>query len=347
MATSIKPVLRLDKMKADGMAPLYIRITTNRKTSYRSVGISLNPKHWDATSGRIKNGHPNSARANHKLAQSLAELNDVVYEHEIAKKPIAPTQVFNHLTPPPSPPLLLEFCEQVIGRMEHRNAIGTVNRMKTSVNKMKRFLRGKDVPMADVNVKWLRRYEDFLRVKCGNQTNTVASNMKLLRKVLNDALAEDLIEQVPFPRYSIQLAPTQTEYLTEGELSALQSLPLPKGSKIARHRDLFVFACYAGGIRVGDLLRLEWRNFDGERIRLVTTKTKDALSIKLSPTALNIIHGLPPANSPNEFLFGLLPNDLDRTNAKFIHAAVSSATTQINKNLKFIAEQANICRLPL
>ena len=342
MATSIKPVLRLDKMKADGKAPLFIRITTNRRTSYRSIGISLDPKHWDASSGRIKNGHPNSARANHKLAQCLAELNNAVYEHEIAKTPFTPSQVFTNLETPPSPPQLLEFCEQVIRRMEHANAFGTVNRMKTAVNKLRRFLRGKDVPMADVNVKWLRRYEDFLRVKCENQTNTVASNMKLLRKVLNEALAEDLIERSPFKRYSIKHANTHPEYLTEDELSALQALDLPAGSVLERHRDLYVFACYAGGIRVGDLLRLEWRNFDGERIKLVTMKTKDALSIKLSRTALDIIEKLPPASSPQDFLFGLMPNDLDRNSAYHMHKAVSGTTAHINKNLKILAERARI-----
>jgi integrase len=130
--------------------------------------------------------------------------------------------------------------------------------------------------------------------------------------------------------------------LTEDELSALQALDLPAGSVLERHRDLYVFACYAGGIRVGDLLRLEWRNFDGERIKLVTMKTKDALSIKLSRTALDIIEKLPPASCPQDFLFGLMPNDLDRSSAHDMHKAVSGTTAHINKNLKILAERARI-----
>jgi hypothetical protein len=112
MATSIKPVLRLDKMKADGKAPLFIRITTNRRTSYRSIGISLDPKHWDSASGRIKNGHPNSARANHKLAQCLAELNNAVYEHEIAKTPFGPTPDLDAF------PETFWFLREPVGRTE-------------------------------------------------------------------------------------------------------------------------------------------------------------------------------------------------------------------------------------
>ena len=73
-----------------------------------------------------------------------------------------------------------------------------------------------------------------------------------------------------------------------------KELELKYGSVIRRHRDMYVFACYAAGIRIGDILQLRWKNYDGERLTFTTSKTNTQLNIKLGPTALSIINAIEP-----------------------------------------------------
>jgi integrase/recombinase XerD len=161
---------------------------------------------------------------------------------------------------------------------------------------------------------------------------------------MKDAMQEDLIEygKNPFDRYAFKTEPANIEYLSEAEISAFEEVHLTAESRLEQHRDLYVFACYAGGIRVGDLLRLQWKNFNGESIALITSKTNDPLSIKLGSVALAIVQKQNGRENSEGFIFGLLPADLNLSDRKQVHTAISRATAYLNKNLKIIARKAGI-----
>jgi hypothetical protein len=74
--SSIKPILKIDKIKANGEASLYIRITKDRKSSYKSLGIYLAPKDLDEQQLRVKKSHLNSSRANNLIAKRISEINN-------------------------------------------------------------------------------------------------------------------------------------------------------------------------------------------------------------------------------------------------------------------------------
>jgi integrase/recombinase XerD len=338
---SIKPVLRTDKAKTNGESPIYLRIIKDRKTSYRSLGLYVDPKHWDEQLLRVKKGHPNSVRANNLIAQHLAVLNDEMLSLETTKEAYRPAKVLRALDVKPTKGFL-EFSEEVIERMRHSHANGTVRRTRSVVSKVRDYLKGRDIQLDEITVSWIRAYETYLRTKSGNVTNTVTSNFKVIRKILNEAIDEDLLTINPFARISLKTEPTKIEFLTEEELKAFANVPLPPSTKIARHRDLYVFACYAGGMRVGDLLKLQWKCFDGERLLIYTSKTTEPLSIRLAHTALKIVEQQEGERTPDRFIFDLLPRDLDLNDEVTVDAAVSRANALIGKNVKIVAKRAGI-----
>lgn len=63
MAASVKLVLRQDKTRADGTAPVYIRITANRKSRFLATGVAVDPRDW--------NERRQEVRASHELAKAL------------------------------------------------------------------------------------------------------------------------------------------------------------------------------------------------------------------------------------------------------------------------------------
>lgn len=92
MATTVKAVLRPDKARADGTAPLWIRITANRKSRYLATGIYLDPKHWNKTKARVRKSHP--------LAPAL---NARLEEHVLDARTEALASPLPTLSKPPSP----------------------------------------------------------------------------------------------------------------------------------------------------------------------------------------------------------------------------------------------------
>jgi len=65
MALSITVVLRKDKINAQGLAPVCIRITKDRKTSYITTDLKLEERYWDGH--RVKKNYPNSVQINNYL----------------------------------------------------------------------------------------------------------------------------------------------------------------------------------------------------------------------------------------------------------------------------------------
>ena len=108
------------------------------------------------------------------------------------------------------------------------------------------------------------------------------------------------------------------------------------------HKDMFMFSAYAG-LRVSDMLQLQWKHFDGTLINFTVKKTNNQLSIKVPNKGLEILEKYKTANSKsNDYIFGMLPPNTFLLSAKEIDDAISSATAYINKNLKLIAKKAKI-----
>ncbi|MCB9186912.1 MAG: site-specific integrase [Flavobacteriales bacterium] len=336
---SIKPILREDKLKSNGEAPLYVRVIVDRRPKYKSLGVSIPPKYWDPIKEQAKRTFANSVRFNHLVQQKLAEVREAVIESETTNRKNEALDVLRHRSTG-----FLTYADSFVKRRESINKPGMIKRMRTVVAKVETYLNGKDIILEHLDVKWLNNYEHYLLNHLGNSTNTVASNMSGLRTILNEASREGILQQGrnPFDIYKIRKKEVEIEFLTDEELEKLKNLQLKENSRMCRHRDLFVFASYTAGIRISDLLTLKWKNFDGERLTFTTRKTGQQLNIKLGKTALAIIDSLPENWSKESFIFGLIPETTDLQNDKVVLRHTSSANAYVNKNLGEIAKKAGI-----
>ena len=73
MAT-VTILLKKEKLKADGTAPIYFRVINNRKTTFVSSQIYIKPSEWDEDKIRVKVKNKNSERLNAYLTQKKGEL---------------------------------------------------------------------------------------------------------------------------------------------------------------------------------------------------------------------------------------------------------------------------------
>src|SRR5579863_8012832 len=66
----IKAVLFTSKTYADGTHPIFIRITTNRKVSYESLGYSIKKEAWDPLNSKVFENKPKFTESLNKTLSS-------------------------------------------------------------------------------------------------------------------------------------------------------------------------------------------------------------------------------------------------------------------------------------
>ena len=59
MRATVSVICFKAKKLSNGESPIMVRITKDRKTKYKSLGISVNPEHWDFAKNRPKPNCPN------------------------------------------------------------------------------------------------------------------------------------------------------------------------------------------------------------------------------------------------------------------------------------------------
>jgi integrase/recombinase XerD len=339
-----KIILFEHKAKKNNEAPLYLRLIKDRKPKYVSLKLYVLPKYWDADKEKVKPSHPNSLRINNYLVERTRAALDSLIDIE-TEDPSAPAIVLKQSVMGVAQEDFFTFSYRYIKVYESKGKISTFRRYKAVLSKLKAYLGNKDFQFHHLTIKFLKDYEYYLRTTLNNDTNTVVGNFKAIRHIVNEAISENIIQpkRNPFFNYKLQWIQTERVFLTEEEIEAIENLNLPANSKRYHHRNMYIFACHAGGIRISDLIQLKWENFSGDHILLNTQKTGAVISIKLPKKALEIIDLYYSKNlKKDDFIFPFLDKSDDLSNPKVLNTRISSITAYTNSDLNDIAKMAGI-----
>ena len=147
------------------------------------------------------------------------------------------------------------FFEKRIKERTDEFSIGTVNHYKCVLNKLKTYCRKKLLYFDELNVSFIRNFQEHLKIELNNHTNTIHSNLKIIRTLINDATAEELmpIEKNPFNKIKLRTQKTSREFLLDDELDRLEKLELRENTMLSHHRNLYIFSAYTAGIKISDL----------------------------------------------------------------------------------------------
>lgn len=157
------------------------------------------------------------------------------------------------------------------------------------------------------------------------------------------AIGHKVIDHNPFSTIELKSDHVKKDFLTEDEIKAIEKLKLTQGTRMETHRDMFIFACYVGGVRVSDMLTLQCKDISKTHLIFTVRKTGRSQSLMLTNPARAILKKYIKRNSdPNSFIFPILPNTIDLSNAREVDKEISGATAYINKNLKEIGSKATI-----
>ncbi|MCB8964885.1 MAG: phage integrase SAM-like domain-containing protein [Bacteroidales bacterium] len=265
---SAKIILRTDFERTDGTNPIYLRVTINRRTRKYSTKESVKEVNWDSDSYKVKRGDIKHLQKNLVLESCLKRANDIIFNHKISNTPLT-FEVFEKAylaNPAKNSSSFIDFAINEIERdYKNKGSFETYRTRKCAIEKVKTFAK-KDVEFSDLTYNFLKKLEAYM-IGCNNCQSSRARVFRIVKTMLNRAIAQDLTSETPFSKFKFREKNGEREFLTAGEVKKLEELiTQPQTDKtIKRALIPFLFSCYTG-IRFRDIYNLrhkinsKWEN---------------------------------------------------------------------------------------
>ena len=99
-----------------------------------------------------------------------------------------------------------------------------------TVRLLKEFVQQKykreDLYLRELNLNFIQSFHTFLRIDKGMAQNSSTKHLKLLKKIVNLAVANSYMTTNPFITYKIEREPVEIDFLDEEELRKIHYCPL-------------------------------------------------------------------------------------------------------------------------
>lgn len=346
--SAIKVVLRKKKHK-DNTYPLAIRITKNRATSFIYIGFGVEEAQWDANKQRVKKSHPNSMRLNNFIVQKLAEHNDKLLEMETQKNAVSASAIKKGLKAAQQS----SFVQQAEHYIDALIKTGKFNRRSADEPRIKRFKEfiwdsegRKDISFPEITVPLLKKFRTYLKSTRVISERTIVNHLIVIRTIFNQAIAAQLVDQKYYPfgrgKIVIKFPDSLKIGLTAEEVKALENVELTDNLDDARNKWLLSF--YFAGMRISDVLRLKWTDFQNDRLFYSMGKNDKGGSLKVPAKAQAILNRYKRANCKHDLVFPDLEGLGDLNNSYEVQKKIATIVNKTGRDLKEVANRLQLTK---
>ena len=248
--------IRESRVRKDGTASIEIVLTVNGERCAFSTGKRVKSCNWDKTKQQVKGKDEEAQSLNNylkaikaKLYQKEAELLDRGF---IITAELLRDAYFDKVESLKEKTLFEVFEEH---NREQEKLVGNGVSKATywisvyTVRLLKEFVQQKykreDLYLRELNLNFIQSFHTFLRIDKGMAQNSSTKHLKLLKKIVNLAVANSYMTTNPFITYKIEREPVEIDFLDEEELRKIINFdtPLPR---LERAKDMFLFGCFTG-----------------------------------------------------------------------------------------------------
>ncbi len=292
MAT-IKIILRKDKIsKKNNKAPLYARITQNRKSRFIALGINIEPKYWDEDKCVIKRGEVNYKELNAYLLHKRAEIERKTIELSLSSNNVTSGKIKEIIKRKSSNIDFFEFSSNKIEELKEKLNYTTHKRYYAYLQVLERYNGSRNLKFNEIDIDFIKDFEKYQYNVLDNTVNTFIGYFKFIKSMFNRAIKDGVINNdlYVFKNYEIKHQETKIKYLNEEQFK--QVLEYKNVSKKYQvYYDMYIFSCYAGGLRISDVLTLKWKDYieKEQRVIKIIRKTGRKHQVKLPLKANEIV----------------------------------------------------------
>ena len=361
----------IDKSKT---YPIELEYTWNRQVLRKSANIFVKAADWNQNGnqgrGEIRSSYGNEYKRLNKVLMErvdtmdaqLAEYN-VKHPNQITAEVIAGFLSHKPLTRKDQGKDFAEFVlerldseysRHKIGRSRYKNGICCMNVFTTFLRATNQGTYEKDkIYVGDITPELIDGYITWRRDIRQNGDETINHSLTPILKACSYAAELGMIEQsvnariqdmmiVTKPSLSDEESEFDGKALTKEQMDAL--LEYYKNCKEPRRKEfmeMFFFAFHACGLRIVDVMTLQWGhiNFEKKELRKIMIKTSKRHVIPLTEPALKILRKWQEKRVGCRYVFDLVNDNLDLNDEEALYKARINATKCIGQSLAVVGEQ--------
>lgn len=361
----------IDKSKT---YPIELEYTWNRQVLRKSANIFVKAADWNQNGnqgrGEIRSSYGNEYKRLNKVLMErvdtmdaqLAEYN-VKHPNQITAEVIAGFLSHKPLTRKDQGKdfaefvlerLESEYSRHKIGRSRYKNGICCMNVFTTFLRATNQGTYEKDkIYVGDITPELIDGYITWRRDIRQNGDETINHSLTPILKACSYAAELGMIEQsvnariqdmmiVTKPSLSDEESEFDGKALTKEQMDAL--LEYYKNCKEPRRKEfmeMFFFAFHACGLRIVDVMTLQWGhiNFEKKELRKIMIKTSKRHVIPLTEPALKILRKWQEKRVGCHYVFDLVNDNLDLNDEEALYKARINATKCIGQSLAVVGEQ--------
>ena len=343
MITSVRLMLNKSRRLNNGSYPLVFQVIHDRRKKLIYTGYHVKEENFDELEEKIVNDEDvvstvtDIAKVNCELRKIRNRIHTRIRRLEQTKGSFTVEDILSHCIHKNLKQqfYLLRYIDTQIERKKTLKKDGTAAAYKSTRSSLGKFLNNSNIRMSEIDLRFIRRYEDFLH-NSGVTDNTVSYYLRNLRTLYNQAMTDGYLPQGEYPFIKAQTRPAKTvkRALVRKDLQTLANLELEDTPKLNFARDLYLFSFYAQGMAFVDIVLLKKSDICNGVLAYSRHKSKQLIRIAVTPQMKEVMDKYA---TEGEYVFPII-NDKDSSEYKQYRLALA----RINRYLKKIAAMVEI-----
>lgn len=311
MAT-IKILLR-NKPNTEGLYPIILRVTKDRKVKLISLGMNCELKDWDESNQVFKKSHSNFIQKNRVLIKMKDKAFKIIAEFSLNDDDFTLTQFeMKFRGKDLSKVTVLDFWEEKIEDFVKAGRIGNSKAYKFTKQSFFKFCKNKKILFKEITPRLLDKYETYLR-EHNNNDGGIRVKMKEFRALYNFAIKNGIVEEkyYPFKVYKISKLKGKgiKRALSREEIKLIEKFDTDMYPHLLDAKNYFLFSYYTRGMNFYDMMKLTWGNIQGDRIYYIRSKTKGRFTVKILEPVMEILKYYKSQHRLTSYVFPILLRD--------------------------------------
>ncbi|MDR1652665.1 MAG: site-specific integrase [Prevotellaceae bacterium] len=283
------------------MIPLFCRITVDGQEVRFGMKCDVNPKFWDVKAGKAGGRTTEAVKINSLIENTKAAIFKIYRDLQERDNYVTAETVRNvFLGATTGQQTLLQLCDRhnrerkpLIGvsicAWQHGSYIRARNHLADFLH---RWYNVSDIPVRDVDHKFIRNFEAYLTENYRYAHNTLTHYLQNLWHIIHLAIDAEYITKNPFANFRLQVKCPDRAFLTQEEVERMITTHI-ENEKIEQARDIFLFCCYTG---------LSYSDVFGLTSRQIQQSFNGKLWIKGKRQKTDIEYNIPLLNIPQLIL---------------------------------------------
>lgn len=342
-----KVVLDTRIQRKNGTHTVKLRITHGYQQKYYPLNESFTTEEWDDINddnarGKNKQFATYFQAIEHKaidLIRTLHPFSYEVFERKFFQQSIKRSD-------------LLSVMANYIDNLFLEGRTGTADSYKCAYKAINKFAcdkKRKKLPFEIITPEWLNKFEKWM-LENQKSVTTVGIYMRSLRTIINIGIEKGLLNQEAYPfgkrKYIIPASRNIKKALHIEDINKIVNY-IPQHESEARARDLWIFSYLCNGVNIKDIVLLQYKNIEGDRLHFIREKTKNTKKQDRNPITVIILPEIKAiikkwgvlSLDPEAYIFGVIkPKDTPED----IRKKTKQLTKTINKYMKRIGERLEI-----